>query len=89
MIDAAQIRAARGLLAISQLDLAEIAGVHVATIRRLEAATGVRGAAETLVKMQKALEEAGIEFIPAEEGKGPGVRLRHEEPSAPERRRRS
>ena len=88
MIDAAQIRAARGLLAISQLDLAEIAGVHVATIRRLEAATGVRGAAETLVKMQKALEKAGIEFIPAEGGKGPGVRLSRREGSAPVRRRR-
>ncbi len=88
MIDSAQIRGARALLDISQADLAQIADLHVATIRRLEAATGVRGAAETLVKIEKALEKAGIEFIPAGEGKGPGVRLRHEEASAPERRRR-
>jgi transcriptional regulator with XRE-family HTH domain len=76
MIDAAQVRAARGLLNISQTDLARIASVHVATIRRLESATGVRGAADTLWKMQQALEAAGVEFIPEEGGKGPGVRLR-------------
>ena len=88
MIDSAQIRGARALLDISQADLAQIADLHVATIRRLEAATGVRGAAETVDKIQKALEKAGIEFIPAEGGKGPGVRLRHEEADAPDRRRR-
>jgi transcriptional regulator with XRE-family HTH domain len=76
MIDAVQIRAARGLLNLSQANLARIAAVHVATIRRLEAATKVRGAAETLWKIQRALENAGIEFIPAEAGRGPGVRLR-------------
>ena len=76
MIDAAQVRAARGLLNISQTDLAKIASVHVATIRRLEAATGVRGAADTLWKMQQALEGAGVEFIPEEAGRGPGVQLR-------------
>jgi transcriptional regulator with XRE-family HTH domain len=76
MIEAVQIRAARGLLNISQANLARIASVHVATIRRLEAATEVRGAAETLWKIQRALENAGIEFIPAEAGRGPGVRLR-------------
>ena len=76
MIDAAQVRAARALLNVSQADLARLASVHVATIRRLEAATEIRGAAETLWKIQIALEAAGIEFIPAEGGKGPGVRLK-------------
>ena len=76
MIDAAQIRAARALLNINQADLARMAPVHVATIRRLEATTEIRGAAETLWKIQTALEAAGIEFIPAEGGKGPGVRLK-------------
>jgi transcriptional regulator with XRE-family HTH domain len=76
MIDAAQIRAARALLNISQADLAEGASVHVATIRRLEAASEVRGAAETLWKVETCLERLGVEFIPAEGGKGPGVRLR-------------
>jgi transcriptional regulator with XRE-family HTH domain len=76
MIDAAQIRAARALLNINQADLARRAFVHVATIRRLEAATEIRGAAETLWKIQTALEAAGIEFISPEVGKGPGVRLK-------------
>ena len=76
MIDAAQIRAARALLSISQKELAEGASVHVATIRRLEAAAAVRGNAESLMKVEKALEELGVEFISAESGRGPGVRLR-------------
>jgi predicted transcriptional regulator len=76
MIDAAQIRAARALLNINQADLARMAPVHVATIRRLEATPEIRGAAETLWKIQTALEAAGIEFISAEGGKGPGVRLK-------------
>src|SRR5262245_31750221 len=74
--DSSQIRAARGLLDISQAELAKGASLHVASVRRLEAATEMRGAVETLWKIQKALEAAGIEFIPAEEGKGPGVRLK-------------
>jgi hypothetical protein len=36
----------------------------------------MRGAAETLWKIQRALEAAGVEFIPADEAKGPGVRLK-------------
>ena len=76
MIDAAQIRAARALLNISQTDLAEGASVHVATIRRLEAAAPVRGNAESLLKVEKALEAAGVEFISSEGERGPGVRLR-------------
>jgi transcriptional regulator with XRE-family HTH domain len=76
MIDAAQIRAARALLNISQADLARFASVHVATIRRLEAATDVRGAAETIWKIQKTLEAAGIEFISEEAGRGAGLRFR-------------
>jgi transcriptional regulator with XRE-family HTH domain len=77
MIDAGQIRAARALLNMSQTDLARIASVHVATVRRIEASTEVRGAAETLWKIQTALEKAGIEFIPAEEHRGPGLRFRN------------
>jgi ribosome-binding protein aMBF1 (putative translation factor) len=76
MIDAAQIRAARALLAMSQADLAESALVHVATIRRVEAATDIRGAAETLWKIQRFFESACIEFFPEEGGKGVGVRFK-------------
>ena len=76
MISAAQIRAARALLNINQEQLAKIASVHVATIRRLETATVVRGAADTLWKLQQAFEKEGVVFIAEEEGRGPGVRLR-------------
>ena len=76
MIEPAQIRAARGLLALSQAELAEMASISVASVKRLETAAGVRGAAETIWKIQKALDAAGVEFIPEEAGKGPGVRLK-------------
>ena len=89
MIDAAQIRAARALLNINQADLARRASVHVATIRRLEAAPQMRGAAETLWKIEKSLEAAGVEFIPADEAKGPGVRLKDRGGKEPKRRGRT
>ena len=92
MIDAAQIRAARALLNVNQADLARSASVHVATIRRLEAASQIRGAAETLWKIQKALEAAGVEFIPGDEAKGPGVRLKDSgatKPKVPAKRRKT
>jgi transcriptional regulator with XRE-family HTH domain len=76
VIEAAQIRAARGLLALSQAELAKMASLSVASVKRLEAAVGLRGAAETVWKIQKALEAAGVEFIPEEAGRGPGVRLK-------------
>ena len=75
MIDPGQIKAARGLLNLSQAELARRASVHVATIRRIEATAEIRGAAETLWKIQSALEQSGIEFIPGDESKGPGVRF--------------
>jgi hypothetical protein len=59
--------------------------MHVATIRRLEAAPQIRGAAETLWKIQRALEAAGVEFISADEAKGPGVRLKDSGPKEPKR----
>jgi transcriptional regulator with XRE-family HTH domain len=76
MIFSIEIRAARALLGWSQLDLAKAASVGVATIRRLETAAEIRGSVETVWKIQQALEHAGIEFIPAVGGRGPGVRLR-------------
>ena len=72
MIDAAQIRAARALLDISQAQLSKLASVSATTIKRLEAASEVRGAAETLWKLQTALEKAGVEFTPS--GRAEGIR---------------
>ena len=76
MIFSREIRAARALLGWSQVKLAAAASVGVATVRRLETAgSEIRGSVDTVWKIQRALENAGIEFIPAEAGKGPGVRL--------------
>ena len=75
MIVAAQIRAARGLLGLSQTGLSELASISAATVKRVEAGTQIRGSADTFRKIQAALEAAGVEFIPAEGVKGPGVRL--------------
>ena len=77
MIFSREIRAARALLGWSQVELATAASVGVATVRRLETAgSEIRGSVDTVWKIQRALENAGIEFIPAEAGRGPGVRLR-------------
>ncbi len=80
MITAQQMRAARALAGIDQKLLAELAGVSVPTIQRMEASDGVvRGVVDTLVKVIRALEECGVELIgenqPSPAG-GRGVRLR-------------
>ena len=77
MIVPSQIRAARALLGLSQWQLADLAVVGAATVKRIEASNEIRGSAETFWKIQTALEEAGVEFISADETKGPGVRLKH------------
>ena len=71
-----QIKAARALLAWSQAQLAEAAGVSIPTIKRLEAYDGpLGGRISTGNKIQTAREAAGVEFID-ENGGGPVVRLR-------------
>jgi predicted transcriptional regulator len=84
MITAAQMRAARALLGIDQKKLAELAGVSLPTIQRMEASEGnVRGMVDTLTKVVEALNEAGVELIgegARSEGSGRGVRLRHARP---------
>ena len=77
MIFASEIRAARGLIGWSQEDLAKAASVGISTVRRLEGARDhIRGSTEVLWKIQRALEQAGVEFIPSDDTKGPGVRLK-------------
>lgn len=71
-----QIKAARALLAWSQEELASAASISIPTIKRLESQEGVLGGREeTVLKIQSALENAGVQFI-EENGGGPGVRLR-------------
>jgi transcriptional regulator with XRE-family HTH domain len=76
MLQTAQIRAARALLGWKQDDLAKAAKVNVATIRRIESKEGpVMGYVSTLMRVQSALESAGIRFLDNEPGGGIGVRL--------------
>ena len=74
------MKAARALVGMDQKTLAELSGVSLPTIQRMEASNGVvRGVIETLLKVMGALEAAGVEFInegsTSSEG-GRGVRLR-------------
>ena len=80
MITAAQLRAARALVGIDQRGLAEIAGLSVPTIQRMEASEGViRGNVDSLMKLISALDMAGIVLIndgaSSTEG-GRGIRLK-------------
>lgn len=80
MITAAQMRAARALLGIDQRQLAELSGVSLPTIQRMEASEGnVRGVVDTLTKVVEAFDRAGVELIgenaTSREG-GRGVRLK-------------
>src|SRR6478752_3254025 len=64
MITAAQLRAARALAGIDQKKLAELSGLSVPTIQRMEASEGViRGNVDSLMKLVAALDAAGIELI--------------------------
>ena len=76
MIRSAQIRAARALLGWRQEDLSKASGVGTATIYRIEKSEdSITGYASTLVKIQAALEQAGIEFIQSDEIGGYGLRF--------------
>lgn len=74
------MRASRALLGIDQRKLAEMAGLSLPTIQRMEASDGViRGNVDSLMKLIEALDVAGIELIgegTASQGRGRGVRLK-------------
>lgn len=80
MISAAQLRAARALLGVDQKGLAELCGLSVPTIQRMEASEGViRGTVDSLTKLVDALAAAGIELIgegAVSSAGGRGVRLK-------------
>ncbi|XUM24462.1 helix-turn-helix domain-containing protein [Bradyrhizobium oligotrophicum S58] len=87
MITSFQMRAARALLGIDQRTLAELAGVSLPTIQRMEASTGnVRGVVDSLTKVVDALNRAGVDPIgehSRSENGGRGVRLK--DPGPPRR----
>jgi predicted transcriptional regulator len=88
MITSFQMKAARALLGIDQRTLADMAGLSLPTIQRMEGSVGtVRGVVESLTRVVDALSRAGVELIGehmrSEDG-GRGVRLK--EPGPPRRR---
>lgn len=80
MITSAQLRAARALAGLDQRKLAELSGLSVPTIQRMEASEGVvRGTVDSLMKLIAALEGAGVALIAdgvVSESGGRGVRLK-------------
>ena len=84
MITAAQLRASRALLGIDQRKLAELSGLSLPTIQRMEASEEViRGNVDFLMKLVAALDTAGIELISdnaASSAGGRGVRLKRTAP---------
>jgi transcriptional regulator with XRE-family HTH domain len=69
------MRAARSLLGWSQSELAARAGLSLPTVKRLEGEFGPNVSEAARKKLQRAVENAGVQFI-EENGGGPGVRLR-------------
>ena len=80
MITATQLRAARALTGLDQRNLAELAGLSVPTIQRMEASEGViRGNVDSLMKLVEALNAVGVELIGegvVSQPGGRGVRLK-------------
>jgi transcriptional regulator with XRE-family HTH domain len=76
MLRSAQIRAGRALLGWRQEDLSKASGVGTATIYRIEKTeSSITGNVSTLIKIQTALEKAGIQFLENDERGGFGVRF--------------
>jgi transcriptional regulator with XRE-family HTH domain len=75
LISSSQIRAARHLANRSQTDIASATGLSLPTIRRAESERDVSVSPDAIAAIQRALEAAGVIFMP-ENGDGPGVKLR-------------
>lgn len=76
MITSDQVRAGRALLRITVSELAKLSNVGVATIKRIEAGSGLPSAnVKTIDALIRAFQDAGIEFV-GTPGDRPGVRLK-------------
>ena len=73
MVTGAQVRMARAALRMDVRALAKAADVSPNTVSRVEAENSVNSS--TLAAIRRALEDAGVQFIP-ENGGGAGVRLK-------------
>lgn len=74
-----QLVAARGLLNITQAQLAELAGVHQPHLAKIEAGLIVARPI-TIAKLREAIERQGVEFT---NGTNPGVRMKGDPPLTP------
>ncbi len=79
-LTSAQCRAARGLVNMTQQQLAEASGVSLRTITHFEK-SGRTPIPAILRALKDALETAGVIFIPSN-GEGVGVRLRKDAESS-------
>lgn len=68
------LRAARSALDMSTTELCNRAGISKRSLVRIEAGEPV--GLEISLRVQKALEEAGVEFLAETDSQGPGIRLR-------------
>lgn len=62
MITAAQIRAARQLVCLSQADIAAATGLSIPTIKRAESEREVPISEDAIAAIRAALEAAGVVF---------------------------
>lgn len=73
VIDAGQMRAARGFLNWSQTELAEKAKISVQTVKRMESKGPESSTIANVDAVMRALEAAGCSFLP-DDGNGRGIR---------------
>lgn len=70
-----QIAAARAMVGLGQVELADRAGISAPTLRRMEASRGpVSGIPNNVRAVVRALQEAGATFLEDDGEAGPGVR---------------
>lgn len=79
MITPQQIKCARTLLGLGQVDICDAAGVSIVTLRRIESQGSYANlvADETIAKVQRVLEDRGAIFLnTGDPSPGPGVAVR-------------
>lgn len=80
MITAKQMKAARALIGWDQKQLAEVAGISLPTVQRMESSEDtVRANVDSLIKVVEAINKGGVDLIAEGEvnsSYGRGVRLR-------------